>query len=231
MMALGETARTAGALTIGITTDQEKGNALRSALPGNSLSWADTLFTVADDSFTGRLTGQSPAMDHSFALAGYAMRHMVTTIVNILVTAHFICVDFADITSVMTNGPYGRMGVAVASGSERGKMAATLALAQLERQGVQLEKISTLVATLHGSSHLTNDDFDQIARTLHEALPEDANFILTDDLNELMGENIKVTLMAVMRDMLPITEIERRSIESAETGRINERAGGVRPSR
>ena len=124
----------------------------------------------------------------------YAMRHLLVTVADIIQRYSLICIDFADVKSIMTSGAQGSMGVGVAPiGSAQ--IAAIGALDRLTGQGFRITEESTLLACVRGSSAMTMDDFDDAAKVLYETFPSDSNVIASIVMDETMGGYIKVTIL------------------------------------
>ncbi|BCG47949.1 hypothetical protein GEOBRER4_n2802 [Citrifermentans bremense] len=125
----------------------------------------------------------------------YATRHMVATIVEIILIPSLICIDFADVKSILTAGTLGCMGVGVAP-VKMAQIAAMRAFDRLSAQGFKSSAESGFLACVRGSDMMTMDDFDDAARVIHETIPEDSNVICSIIMDESMGGNIKVTVLA-----------------------------------
>lgn len=129
---------------------------------------------------------------------GYAMRHLPATVVDIILHHSLICVDFADVKSVMTAGSMGRMGVGVAP-IESAPLAAIGAFKRLLGQEFRIDTASGFLVCVRSSSAITMDDFDSAAAVIHEWVPSEADFIISLVMDESMGGNVKVTILAVTK--------------------------------
>lgn len=185
--ALGTAARESNVLTIGIVPDR---GTLRPDAETVTSLWPVSLLALPP--FPQH--AQSAAVDPN-GWDWYAMRHLLITVVDIIHRHSLICVDFADVRSVITSGVQGSMGVGVAPiGSAQ--VAAIGALDRLTGQGFRMSEGSGFLACVRSSSAMTMDDFDDASRVIHEAVPEDSNTICSIVMDESMGGNIKVTVLA-----------------------------------
>ncbi|MBJ6802777.1 FtsZ/tubulin family protein [Geomonas propionica] len=155
--------------------------------------WYHSLFTVSGRSLPPQ---PEPVIPEGDALTGYATRHMITAITTLITHQTGICIDFADVAAIMREGSMGRLGVGVGSSDSRAVTAAKAAIERLEAQGVPLAHASGVLVSVHGSSALTIDDFDDASRVVHDRVAEDANIIVGLISDEQMGYNVKVTVMA-----------------------------------
>jgi cell division protein FtsZ len=136
------------------------------------------------------------------ALTGYSIRHTIATISDLLTRPGMICIDFADVQSIFMAGSIGRISVGVANDHARGATAAMLAIERLDaQQGLGTEIVAALVC-LHGSYDVTMDDYEDASRVIHNYLPEDSNIIFGMLIDEQMGRNVRVTMMAVTKGLL-----------------------------
>lgn len=191
--AIAEVAVESKILAVGIIANPIGRNAM---MPGNTPPGFDCVFTVSADSLTGA-EKFLPASGTNFALAGYAMRQIVTTISLLLHQRSGICIDFADIAHILRSGRNGLLGSGVAAGPVRGTTAAHLAMDRLVEQGGNLSGLKGIIVGLHGSSLLEMQDFDDVSRVILDHVGEDTCTIVGVIFDEAMGNNVKVTAMAV----------------------------------
>lgn len=185
--ALGTAARESDVLTVGIVPDR---GALRPDSKTVTSLWPVSLLALPP--FPQH--AQSAAV-HLSGWDWYAMRHVVVTVADVIQRHSLVCVDFADVKSIMKSGTQGTMGIGVAPiGSA--KVAAIGAFDRLTGQRFGISEGSGVLACVRGSSAMTMDDFDDASRVIHETAPEDSNIICSIVMDESMGGNIKVTVLA-----------------------------------
>lgn len=159
-------------------------------------SWYDTLFGVSGRSLPVQ---SEPIIPEGEALTGYSTRHMVASITNLITYQTGICIDFADVAAILREGSVGRVGVGIGSGDSRGSMAAMGAIERLEEQGLSLAHATGVLVSVHGSSALTMEDFDDASRVVHDSISDDTNIIVGVISDEQLGYNLKVTVMATFK--------------------------------
>lgn len=190
--AIAGTARETGVLTLAITPCSFQLEPTRTELT----NVVDTVFSVSEVCLAGEL-GSIPVK--SSALTGYSMRHVVNAVTNLLTHSTGLCIDFADINAIMRRGSIGRLGVGVATGPAKGRIAAMRALERLAAQGLSIYDADGVLVSVHGSSLLTMDEFDEASSAINACISEDANNIAGIIMDEQLGHNVKVTVMTVTR--------------------------------
>ncbi|UFS69507.1 hypothetical protein LPW11_16600 [Geomonas sp. RF6] len=190
--AIGTVPRARPALTIAVVADAGGAGTSSGFFPGEEGGWYDTLFGVSEQSLPEQ---DEPRLLQREELAGYAMRHLVGTVTTLITHMSGICIDFADIRSIMLSGKVGSLGVGIDSGPTRGAAAALRALDRLKAQGVSIAEAKGVLVAVHGSSTLTMDEFDDASRVIHGAVDEDANIVVGLVSEEQAGGNVKVTVM------------------------------------
>lgn len=150
-----------------------------------------TLFQVSALSLHGhqRLTGSSGT------LSGYAMRHVVAIIANLIYEPGIVCIDYTDVVAILKSAGRAQMGVAVAGGKRRGREAVNMAVSNLRNHEVILEDAKGALVVLHGSSSLTMDDYEDVSTMICGCLPQDANLVVGLQIDEQIGHNARVTVM------------------------------------
>lgn len=154
----------------------------------------DTVFTVSDRSLSDK---QDPLLVQKDVLAGYSMRHIVTTISCLINQRSFICVDFADMVTIMRGGSIGRLGIGLASGPARGSNAAKRALERLAAQGMPTFDATGVLSIVQGSSLFTMEDLSDVNSVMHDHVSVDAKMIIGFITDNQLGDNVRVSVMPV----------------------------------
>ena len=187
---VGRAACEAGVLTLVVTP--RTGDILVHCSDGRR--WCDAVFGVSDRSLPEQRDAVVLSPD---SLTGFSMRHVVAVITNLITHRTGICIDFADITTIMKNGSVGRMGVGIASDDARGATAAERAIERLGAQGIDISSATGVLASMHGSGNISMADFDAASKVIHEQISPDANVLVGVISDENLGGFVKVTLLSV----------------------------------
>jgi cell division protein FtsZ len=208
-------AKELGALTVAVVTKPfafEGTKRRRQAELGLAelASVADTVIAIPND----RLLDQAPAdtsIFEAFRLADDVLRQAVQGISDIITTPGLINRDFSDIRSIMVGMGYAMMGTASATGQGAAVAAADKAIGcpLLDAGGVRGAR--GVLINITGSRRLALHEVNQACTLIRDAAQnEDVEINFGVVLNEALGEDVKITVIATgfQRENLP--EIHRR---------------------
>jgi cell division protein FtsZ len=170
----------------------------------------DTVISIPNEKLLG-LAPKGTSFFESFKLADDVLRQAVQGISDIITTPGLINRDFSDIRTIMLGMGYAMMGTAVAAGENAPVEAAKKAInSPLMEEGGVLGARGVLI-NITGSSQLGIHDVNEACNLIRAATNNDdvqINFGVV--LDESMGSNVKITVIATgfQRDSLP--EIDRR---------------------
>jgi cell division protein FtsZ len=181
----------AGVPTVAVTSSNTGRVPVRSY---DGKKWCDTLFSVSARSLPdhGDISILTPD-----SLTGYSIRQVISVVTSLITHRTGICIDYADIKTIMRNGNVGRFGVGIGTGTTKARDAAEGALQRLERQGVKMANAKGILTAVHGSSLLTMGDFDAASGAIHDQASADADLLCGLIVDEAMGANVKVSILTV----------------------------------
>ncbi len=196
---IAKMARELGALTVGVVTkpfifegrvrqnQAEKGVA---TLKEN----VDTLITIPNERLL-QIVDKNTSIVDAFRMADDVLRQGVQGISDLITITGLINVDFADVKTIMSTAGSALMGIGVAKGENRAIQAAKSAInsALLE---TSIEGSKGVLLNITGSSNLTLTDVNEAAAVVTEAADPDANIIFGAVIDESLGEEIRVTVIA-----------------------------------
>ncbi|HEX4808185.1 MAG TPA: cell division protein FtsZ [Bryobacteraceae bacterium] len=171
----------------------------------------DTLISIPNEKLLG-LVPKSTSFVDAFRMADDVLRQAVQGIADIITTPGMINRDFSDIRTIMQGMGYAMMGTATAVGDNAPVDAARKAInSPLMEEGGVLGARGVLI-NITASSHLSLHDVNEACNLIRAATQNDdvqINFGIV--LNETMGNEVKITVIATgfQRDTLP--EIDRRN--------------------
>lgn len=170
----------------------------------------DTLISIPNEKLLG-LAPKGTSFFESFKLADDVLRQAVQGISDIITTPGLINRDFSDIRTIMLGMGYAMMGTAVAAGENAPVEAARRAINSplMEEGGVQGAR--GVLINITGSNQLGIHDVNEACNLIRSATEnEDVQINFGVVLDESMGSNVKITVIATgfQRDSLP--EIDRR---------------------
>ncbi|MBI2412042.1 MAG: cell division protein FtsZ [Deltaproteobacteria bacterium] len=105
-------------------------------------------------------------------------------------------VDFADVRTIMSEMGQALMGSGVATGENRAAEAARKAISSPLLEDISINGARGVLINITGSSDLTIHDVHEASSLIHEEAHEDAHIIFGAVIDESMGEEVRVTVIA-----------------------------------
>ncbi len=132
----------------------------------------------------------------SFRIADDVLRQGVQGISDIITIPGIINRDFADVKTTMAGMGYAVMGAAARSGENRSLEAAQAAMASPLLENVAIDGARGILINISGSSSLKLSEVNAASTLIQEAAHEDANIIFGAVLDESLGDDVKITVIA-----------------------------------
>ena len=152
----------------------------------------------------------------SFRIADDVLRQGVQGISDIITIPGIINRDFADVKTTMAGMGQAVMGTAVRSGTNRAIEAAQAAMASPLLESGAIDGARGILINITGSSSLKLSEVNEASSLIQSAAHEDANIIFGAVLDEKMGEEVKITVIATgFRDQMPERRARMLSVEEA----------------
>ncbi|MEY4066494.1 MAG: hypothetical protein RIR26_2702, partial [Pseudomonadota bacterium] len=120
-------------------------------------------------------------------------------------------VDFADVRTIMSEMGMALMGIGTATGQNRAIEAARAAINSPLLEDVDIEGATGILINITGSSEMTLHEISEASTLIQEAVHEDANIIFGSVVDETMGENLRVTVIATGFDHARVSLPESHS--------------------
>jgi cell division protein FtsZ len=192
-------ARSLGALTIGVVTRPfafEGRRRAQSAEDGiaNLREEVDTLIVIPNDKLLS-ISDRNVSMLDAFRQADQVLLQGVSGITDLITTPGLINLDFADVKSVMSNAGSALMGIGSARGENRAVEAAELAVSSplLEES---IDGAQGVLLSIAGGSDLGLFEINEAAAMVSEAVHDDANIIFGATIDDALGDEVRVTVIA-----------------------------------
>ena len=226
---VAEVAREMGVLTVGVVTKPfsfEGGRRMKSAEAGISefAKHVDSLIVILNDKLM-EVMGDDADVDDCFRAADDVLKNAVGGIAEIITYPGLINVDFEDVRTVMGEMGRAMMGSAAASGVDRARIAAEQAVASPLLEGINLSGArGVLVNITAAKGNLKMKEVNEVMNTVKAFTAEDAHVIFGAVYDELMGDALRVTVVATG---LGQTAAKRQSFEVINTPIIEAVATGT----
>ncbi|MFM8303882.1 MAG: cell division protein FtsZ [Actinomycetota bacterium] len=196
---VAEIARGIGALTIAIVTRPFGFEGRRRAVQGDSgiqtvREKVDTLIVIPNDRLLD-IADDRTSMLAAFRMADDVLFHGVAGITDLITTPGLINTDFADVRMIMQNAGTALMGIGHASGDNRAVNAARAAISSPLLEA-SLEGARGLLLNVSGPSDLGLFEVNEAAEIVRETAHPDANIIFGAVIDDAMGDEIRITVIA-----------------------------------
>jgi cell division protein FtsZ len=198
-------AKGAGALTIGVVTRPFGFEGRRRALQAEQgvvqlRDKVDTLIVIPNDRLLA-VSNNKTTMVGAFKMADEVLLHGVQGITELITTPGLINTDFADVRMIMNNAGTAIMGVGTASGDSRATTAAKLAVTSPLLEA-SIEGARGILLNIAGGPDLGLFEVNEAAEIIHSAAHPDANIIFGQVIDEGMGDEVRVTVIAAGFDRM-----------------------------
>lgn len=196
---IAEMAREMGALTVGVVTKPFTFEGrIRSAQAEDGAQAlkerVDTMITIPNERLLQVVDKNTPVIE-AFRIADDVLRQGVQGISDLITVTGLINVDFADVKTIMTNAGSALMGIGVAAGENRAIEAAQAAVSSPLLE-TSIEGAKGVLLNITGSSNLGLFEVNSAAAVITEASDPDANIIFGAVIDESLGNEIRVTVIA-----------------------------------
>ena len=170
------------------------------------LESVDTMIVIPNEKLLA--VAKDAGFFESFRVADDVLRQGVQGISDIITIPGIINRDFADVKTTMAGMGHAVMGTAIRSGENRAIEAAQAAMASPLLEEGAIDGARGILINITGSSNLKLSEVNAASSLIQTSAHEDANIIFGAVLDEKMGDDVKITVIATgFRDQMP----ERRA--------------------
>ncbi|MDO5629371.1 MAG: cell division protein FtsZ [Mobilicoccus sp.] len=192
-------AKSLGALTIGVVTrpftfeGRRRANQAESGI-GALREEVDTLIVIPNDRLLS-ISDRAVSMLDAFRSADQVLLSGVQGITDLITTPGLINLDFADVKSVMQGAGSALMGIGSARGEDRAVQAAELAISSPLLEA-SIDGAHGVLLSIQGGSDLGLFEINEAARLVQEAAHPEANIIFGAVIDDALGDEVRVTVIA-----------------------------------
>src|SRR4051812_5931097 len=204
-----------GALTVGVVTRPfsfEGAQRSRQAAEGidRLREHVDTLIVIPNDKLLSTVDRHTTILD-AFREADNVLRQGVQGITDLITIPGMINLDFADVRTIMQDAGTALMGIGTAGGESRAVEAARQAISSplLEES---VEGATGILLNITGGRDLGLFEVNEAAELIHSAADSNSNIIFGAVIDEGMGDEIRVTVIA--------TGFDRGGVRAAREERV-----------
>jgi cell division protein FtsZ len=192
-------ARSLGALTVGVVTRpfdfEGRRRAAQAEIGVEALrAEVDTLIVIPNNRLL-QLSDRTISVIDAFRQADLVLLQGVSGITELITTPGLINVDFADVQSVMKGAGSALMGIGSARGDDRAVEAAERAISSPLLEA-SIEGAHGVLISISGGSDLGLFEVNEAARMVSDAAHPDANIIFGAVIDDTLGDEVRVTVIA-----------------------------------
>jgi len=155
---------------------------------------ADTLIVIPNDRLL-QIVSKNIGLNDAFRMADDVLRQGIQGISELITIPGLINLDFADVRTIMSEGGAALMAVGQASGEDRAKIAAEQAISS-QLLDVTINGARGILFNVTGGTNLSLFEVNQAAAIIKETASQDVNLIFGAVIDENMGDNIRITVIA-----------------------------------
>jgi cell division protein FtsZ len=196
---VAEIAKTIGALTIGVVTRpfafEGRQRAVKAEQGIASLKEkVDTLIVIPNDRLLDVGDATTSVLE-AFRMADEVLLQGVQGITDLITTPGLINLDFADVKAVMTDAGSSLMGIGQARGEDRAAEAARMAISSPLLEA-SIDGARGVLLNIAGGSDLGLFEVNEAANVVTKAAHPDANIIFGAVVDDTLGDEVRVTVIA-----------------------------------
>jgi cell division protein FtsZ len=196
---IAQAAKSMGALTIGVVTRPFGFEGKRRSTQADTgiktlKEKVDTLIVIPNDRLL-TVSNDKTSVLNAFKMADEVLLQGVQGITDLITTPGLINTDFADVKMIMSDAGSALMGIGYGSGEGRALSAARAAISSPLLEA-SIEGARGILLTIAGGSDLGLFEVNEAAEVIHAVAHVDANIIFGTVIDDEMGDEVRVTVIA-----------------------------------
>jgi cell division protein FtsZ len=197
---VADVAKEAGALTVGVVTKPFlfEGNRRRKQAEqglADLRAAVDTLIVIPNQRLLS-VAGENMSLADAFKRADEVLLNAVQGIADLITVHGLVNVDFADVRTIMAEKGMALMGTGRSNSDRRAMEAMQAAISSPLLEDVTLDGATGLLVNITGGPNLSLREVDEAVSMAHAAADPDANIIFGSVIDERMGDEVKITVIA-----------------------------------
>lgn len=154
----------------------------------------DTIITIQNDRIL-QIIDKKTSLIEAFKIVDDVLRQGVQGISELITVPGLINVDFADVRTIMSDTGTALMGIGLGTGETRALEAAKSAISS-PLLDIAIDGARGILFTITGGSSLAMQEVAEAAKIITSSAHEDARVIFGAVIDETMGEDIRITVIA-----------------------------------
>ena len=227
---IAEIARSLGALTIGVVTRPFAFEGRRRSVQADNgvqrlKEKVDTLIVIPNDRLL-TVANEKTSVLNAFKMADEVLLQGVSGITNLITIPGLINTDFADVKMVLSDAGSALMGIGQASGENRAVTAAKQAISSPLLESA-IDGARGVLLNITGPSSLGLFEMNAAAEIIHGVAHPEANIIFGHVVDDEMGDEVKVTVIAAGFDRFEGSTTASTAPAAPAASPDSERSGGL----
>jgi len=196
---VAKVAKDMGALTVGVVTrpftfeGPKRGKNAASGI-AELKQHVDTMVIIANNRLLEIVDKKTPMME-AFKEADNVLRQGVQGISDLITSPGFVNLDFADVKTVMANQGSALMGIGSATGENRTTEATKKAISSPLLE-ISIDGAEQVLLNITGGLDLSLYEAQEAAEIVQSAATSEVNLIFGTSINEDLGDEVVVTVIA-----------------------------------
>ena len=205
-------AKDKGILTVGVVTKPfsfEGRKRMQYAEKGSEAlkDTVDTLVTIPNDRLL-QIVERKTTIIEAFRIADDVLRQGVQGISDLIMLNGVVNLDFADVKTIMTDAGLAHMGIGRAAGDNRAEEAARQAI-QSPLLETSIEGAKRVLIQVTGKVELL--EVTEATKLIESSVDPEANIIFGVTVNESMGDELIITVIATGFDNDPVANFDNNT--------------------
>jgi len=197
---VAEVAQELGILTVAVVTrpfpfEGKKRSAIAEQGIEQLSANVDSLITIPNEKLLDVLGKEASLLD-AFKAANDVLLGAVKGIADLIMHPGMINVDFADVKTVMSEMGMAMMGSGVATGEDRAREAAELAIRSPLLEDVNLQGARGILVNITAGENLSLGEFSEVGDTIEEFASDDATVVVGTVIDPELSDEMQVTVVA-----------------------------------
>jgi cell division protein FtsZ len=152
-----------------------------------------------------------------FRRADEILLHSVKGITDLIMMPGLVNLDFADVRTTMSKAGMAIMGIGIASGENRAVEAAERAISHPLLEDISISGARGVLMNITCSSDLTMEEMTEASERIYKEVGEDAEIIWGAVMEDSLGDEMRVTVIATGIGCVEQSEMLDKSREQAQT--------------
>jgi cell division protein FtsZ len=197
---VAQVAKELGILTVAVVTkpfsmEGNKRMAIADMGIGELAKYVDSLITIPNQKLLSVLGPKTRLLD-AFTSANGVLQGAVQGIAELITRPGLINVDFADVRTVMSETGMAMMGQGAATGENRARVAAEMAVSSPLLEDINLAGAQGILVNVTAGMDMAIGEFEEVGNTVKQFASEDATVVVGTVIEPDMQDELRVTVVA-----------------------------------